>query len=463
MSELSEEESISETPPRKERKGQAARNSIGTLMTKVVLLPLTAATSVIVARSLGKDDRGIFAFLLLCNGFVLPLLMVGFDVAVVYFISKKEYTVRDIGFTCICNGLLTGAVCSCLMFVLWQNEWLGSVAKLVGAAEMLPILLLLPFQGAELIISRILIGTSNFKFANWLLLISEGFRTALLLLLVGWLSLGLRAAVYIVLASELFRLGWALIGLWRAHCPACRLDFQFLSKAYSYGWKSSLAVLARRVNLRFDQVVLAAVADAGSLGIYSITLKIAELFWLIPDSVGAVMFNKIAAEKDELKRIQLVDQVHRSLILIVGIAATLAAIAGFWILPLILGPDFEGAPLLLCLFLPGIVGLISIKVISKYFGAVGQPLTASLAQVFGVVVSIPLYLLMIPWLGMQGAAIASSLSYFAVALMAVRIYRSRISPTKSSMFRINHHDVIWAIDQVRFGFLSGRVRRPASN
>ena len=79
-------------------------------------------------------------------------------------------------------------------------------------------------------------------------------------------------------------------------------------------------------------------------------------------------------------------------------------------------PPLHGAELLL----PGTVALSGSKVLTSYIFSKGQPLVNTGITVVSLVVTVTADLLLIPWLDVNGAAIASSLAYgahFAVALL----------------------------------------------
>ena len=71
----------------------------------------------------------------------MPLLILGFDVAVIYFVSRGEYRIRNVGTTCVLMGLAIGTIAAALIGWLWQFNWLGTVAAKVPPDVMLPILL----------------------------------------------------------------------------------------------------------------------------------------------------------------------------------------------------------------------------------------------------------------------------------------------------------------------------------
>src|SRR3954452_25512736 len=86
--------------PRKPVGATAARSSMWTLLTRLVTMPLGFLTSALVARALGPELKGSYAFLLLLGAFVSPCLSLGFGGSIVYFISSARYRLRDVTFSC---------------------------------------------------------------------------------------------------------------------------------------------------------------------------------------------------------------------------------------------------------------------------------------------------------------------------------------------------------------------------
>ena len=93
----------------------AARNSLNIFTTRLLTLPVTVLTSILVAIVLGPTNRGIYGFLVLMGGFALPLMMFGFGASITYFISNKRYAAGDVFLTCLTVGVLQGSIGACLL------------------------------------------------------------------------------------------------------------------------------------------------------------------------------------------------------------------------------------------------------------------------------------------------------------------------------------------------------------
>jgi O-antigen/teichoic acid export membrane protein len=78
----------------------------------------------------------------------------------------------------------------------------------------------------------------------------------------------------------------------------------------------------------------------------------------------------------------------------------------------------------LVLLLPGIVAFAPVKVLAAYLAGAGLPRLFFRVSTSSLVVTVVLDLLLIPRLGIAGAALASSASYTTAAAVMLWIFRS---------------------------------------
>jgi O-antigen/teichoic acid export membrane protein len=102
-----------------------------------------------------------------------------------------------------------------------------------------------------------------------------------------------------------------------------------------------------------------------------------------------------------------------------------------FIIPLLYGQEFLPAVRPLWILLPGVVALSICKVLANEMTGRGRPKISLLASVITLGVNIPLNLILIPQMGMNGGAIATSVAYIVssiiVLLFFIRVSKNRIS------------------------------------
>lgn len=100
------------------------------------------------------------------------------------------------------------------------------------------------------------------------------------------------------------------------------------------------------------------------------------------------------------------------------------------LLPLIYGSAFrESVPAMMWL-LPGVTIFSVTNVVASYLAGIGKPHLNFATSLVGLVVTVVLDFVLIPWLGITGAALASSMSYLTttLAIIAIFVHETGIPP-----------------------------------
>jgi len=439
--------------------GSGSRSALGILATRIAVYPITIATGIVVARVLGPSDRGAFAFLTLLGSFVLPLLTLGFGAGIIYLVSSGRAAVPGVATAALLVGFLQGGLTAAVVWLLWRLGWAGATAANVPPGAMGAALLLLPVQGMVLMASRLVLGASWFSLGNWLAVavpLLNAVALTALVVLGGW---GVAGAVAALCVSNVASLAVHVAAIGRRFGMRLRPTPGFLGGAFSYGVRAWPGDLAIRANLRLDQLLLGFWGGSASLGLYSVAVNLSELLWLLPDSAGPVLYNRLAPAAQEQERRALVARAHRVLLAGVVLPAAVLALVGGPVVRLFYGEAFAGAGLPLLLLLPGTVASTTAKVLTKYFAASGAPGKSSGLQIAGFAVSGALYVGLIPVWGAVGAALASSLGYAAAAGVSLWLFRGA-QGRGPSFFRPTLADWAWLTGLAR-SVLDVRVLRRA--
>ncbi|HVU88698.1 MAG TPA: oligosaccharide flippase family protein [Pirellulales bacterium] len=446
-----------EKPTAPARTVSSARNTVNIFTMRVVTLPLTVVTSILVARILGPQERGIYGFMVLIGAFALPILMLGSGASATYFISSKRYRAADIFLTCFMIGILQGTLGAILLGALWLLGLLGATANATGPSLFIPVLIALPLQGAVNMGTRVALGDSWYALNNRVMLSTALLTGGMLLTLVVFLRLGVQGAVVGIVVNNLILTSGILIASIRHYRPKFALNLQYVRESWRYGLKAWLADLAGTTNLRLDQWILGMANAPQALGIYAPAVVISELLWMIPDSLGFVLFNKIAAAKDPEEQADLVERLNRIIFWTMTLASVSMAVAGPWVITLLYGQQYAASALPLALLMIGTVTFTTQKVLTKYFAGTGAPHHSGTTVAMGALTGLVLYLPMIKFFGAPGAAIAHSACYTMTAVTAVYIYRRLIAPRRPHLYLLKIGDLSWLEGQVRLI----RGRQPA--
>jgi O-antigen/teichoic acid export membrane protein len=437
------------------------KKTLGNFFTHLVMFPITIAVSILVARVLGPSDRGIYAFVLLMGQSLLPILFLGFGVGVLYMISSERYHAKEVTLSCLAIGLGKGIIISLLLGFLWYNQWLGQTAREIGPEVMLPVLVVLPLSGIWSVSTQILKGNSLFGMLNILTLSTALLNAIFLTLFVLILKMSLQGAVIAIILQQVLTNAVVLFIVFRKFKPRFKISLDFIKASYNYGIKGWVGNMASRANEKFDQLILSFFASSTLLGYYAIAFSLVRFIGYLPQAVTPVLFNIVARTKDVQKSAVLTAQVHRAMMISVGILTVGLAIAGYWMIPFLYGEAFRASYIPFLILLPGMfVYMASRRVINKFLGANGFPGKMSIVEGSGAVIGLILYIILIPIMDINGAALGSTVAYIVSGGVALYFFY-RLVPRKSvNLFRVSWKDVRWILARLEGAFSAlKKVRR----
>ncbi len=430
------------------------RSSLGIFLTRIGTLPLTFATTVLIARGLTTPERGSYALLLLFGGLWLPLFSFGQWGSVSYLVGSRHFKVREVAMTTSVLSLLIGGLVAGVVATLWVCNALGEIARSIPLLEMLLMLGILPLQALQQTQTRLLIADSKYRKSSIINL--AAVLLFLGLLLIGLLAMPavsgqplenpLRVVVVCYAASQVLVSVTQAVSMWRFYQPLWQWQGAYLLESFSYGWRVWWGDITGRLNLRGDQLLLSYYVAGGDLGTYAIAVTLAEMLWNIPDSINVVLFNRLAANKNPEARAELTERIHRLLLVGMALLAMMTSLLVPYLVTWIFGDKYAGAMVPLWLLLPGTVFFTSAKVLTKFFTSTGSPGLSSWVTFGGMLsglVTCAVMLTFFPELGIKSAAIASSLGYLLTMLLSIGIYGALRGGITRSLFVPHLDDIVW--------------------
>jgi len=197
-------------------------------------------------------------------------------------------------------------------------------------------------------------------------------------------------------------------------------DVRLAREICGYGIRGQIGGMLSLVNLRLDVAILGALVGPGTLGIYAVASKYAELLRLPGLAITYVLYPRLAARDREEASRAVVALLPRALIFTMLAAIPLAVAVP--LLPYVYGQAFTSAMLPAYILLFGLIGEGVAGLVSAYLYAVGRPGANSLALGVSVVVTIVLDLTLIPRYHAVGAAAASAAAYLVSSAALVGCY-----------------------------------------
>lgn len=393
----------------------------------VALLSLTAAT-VLVAHAGGPKLLGELTLLRVLPGLAGVLAGCGLPSAAPFFLAGKDRDKPRLRTTIVvltlAGSLAASAgwlVLSPLIHQLFFHPWHMGVVL----AAAVPVFSQLWVATGK----SFLQGEDDMRGANWAIAAEEAAFLPVYVALVpimhgtSLLMTALVGADVLVTAGIVVRL--ARRGYLRSWG---RFDLRLAREICGYGIRGQVGGMLSLVNLRLDVVILGALVGPGTLGVYAVASKYAELLRLPGLAITYVLYPRLTARdaKDAARYVAAL--FPRALVLTALAAMPLAAAVP--LLPDVYGHAFLTAMVPAYILLFGLIGEGVAGLASAYLYAVGRPGANSLALTVSVVVTIVGDVTLIPHYHAVGAAVASAAAYLTSsgALFACYLAVRKLSP-----------------------------------
>jgi lipopolysaccharide/colanic/teichoic acid biosynthesis glycosyltransferase len=178
------------------------------------------------------------------------------------------------------------------------------------------------------------------------------------------------------------------------------------------------------MNLRFDFVLLGALAGPAVLGVYAVASKFAELMRLVPTAVNYVLYPRFA----RLGKAKATAEARRLLPLNTALTVAMTpflAAATLVALPILYGQAYRGAITPAEIIIVGLSVEGAAAVASAYLVGIGRPGLNSVGMGVGTIITVTLDVILIPRYGAIGGAITSAVTYLTTTMVLVIVARSQ--------------------------------------
>ena len=197
-------------------------------------------------------------------------------------------------------------------------------------------------------------------------------------------------------------------------------------KVLAFGARGQLGNMLWLMNLRFDFVLLGALAGPAELGIYAIASKVAELMRLVPTAINYVLYSRFARLPAAQATAEARYLLPRALVLTLALTPFVAA--GAYIgLPIVYGNAFRAAVAPAEIIIIGLSVEGAAAVSSAYLVGRGRPGLNSIGMGIGATMTVTLDVILIPRYGAMGGAVTSAVTYLTTTMVLVWLARRLIS------------------------------------
>lgn len=393
-----------------------------TLATRVLLLPLGVLSSVIVTRALGPEGRGELAVATTLAALAVQFSNFGLHTSNTFVVARRPELLGAV----TGNALAASATLGTLMaLALWAIASLLPRLAPVDGRLLALCLLWVPLGLAYLLVQNLLIAIQEVRTSNRVEILQRVVAIALVVLVIslGWAtSVSVFATSLIALLASLAAL---LVRLGRRLGTLPRPDAGLLRENLGYGLKSYFTSLCAYLMLRIDLLMVQYLRGPAEVGYYSVAVSMADLVYMIPSTVGALLFPRLSAMPSRGEQWRAARRMTLLMLAVLIPIALVASGAAPWITRLLFGEPFLPAVPAFVWLMPGIVAYGS-AFASTFLMGVGLPAAVLGLWAAFVAMNVALNAALIPRLGFVGASISSSITY-TTAFVALTLYARRLA------------------------------------
>ena len=389
------------------------KNIIISSFYRVLVMFLSFLTGWISTRFLGVELKGQYGYLITISSFTWLIIDLGIHQTYPYLL-RKEPEKGDILFTWsllqfCCEILFFSAVGLALMPLLsrlLKFDFTPTIIVLVSGVISLTKL--------NMHMQTYYLGRDKVKYSH----ICQTLNSLMMLIVVvlGYLVFtSVDRLVHVLIAYNLAMLT-SIIGLvfpklftrfWKG------FDLSYIFKSYNLGWRVFLSSLFISLLIRFDMMLIRRFLHFDALGIYAVASNIVEMLQMASNMVGSLLLVKLSDLDDQQESWNTLKKVFIFFFGFLTVANLGFVLVGKPLVSLMYGKDFTPVYNVYLWLIPASFGLSFGSLFNTYLWSKGFPWISVLLPAMALTLNIVLDLILIPIMGLNGAALATSIGYLS--------------------------------------------------
>lgn len=426
------------------------KNSTGidialTFITKIAFLGGSFIVSILLARLLGPEGKGIVTALFVIPNLLNSIADLGIKQASVYYIGRKNYNSQDILSTNLLIWIFTSIISMILAYIYFSVFQNGNYENglIIIALMYIPVFILANY------VRGILEGNQLFTNINFKFMISFIVKLFTVVILVWILDLGVIGGALATLFATISEL------LYQIYIAKNIVQFKMkyirsLPKKLIYkGIIFAVGFFILQLNYKIDIIFLENMVSSADVGIYSVGVTLAELVWQLPLAISFVLFAKSANSKSDKEASERTAKLLRISLFILFFGIIMFTILSHYFVEIVYGEEFQDAAIVIDILLPGVFMLVLTKILHPAFVARKYPIYVHYIFLGPLILNIVLNLITIPILGIVGAALSSTVSYTICGITYAIVYSNKMKVSFKDLVIIKRSDFSMVINSLK--------------
>jgi stage V sporulation protein B len=397
-----------------------------TFLASVVSVFIAFSINVLLGRYLGASDLGLYRMVNTIFGICILFLTFGIPAAVIHYLaefsgnSKKQ---QELVSSCIITSLVLG-IASALIIYLTSELFAGFFNMPQLSILLKSISFSFPFSLLNTMLLASLNGFREMTKNAWSTIVNSIFTVIITLFLLP--IYGVKGAVLAIGISSTFATFFSIL-IYKFPRISFTNYFYLNKKMISFGSKTLLSNAINLINYQADILMIGYFLSSTELGIYSVSIMFAKVIWILPDSIQKTTFPLISeyyanGMKDPITIV--VDRCMKYSCILLVLSSIFILFFGKYIIYYTFGSKFEQAYLSLNILLIGTVVYGITKSVGSIFASVGKINIVYKIPLTSAILNIVLNSLLIPIYKINGAAVATTLSFIISSILTVYFIES---------------------------------------
>lgn len=395
---------------------------------RILVLALGMATSVITARGLGPEGRGLVQLLLTLSVVAAALGGLSAELGIAHrfghYFSERPATLASATYGSLVWGSVVGVATTAVTALVWTSPH-GGPSSLLFLAVYTGLTLTTTWTQRALFLEG--------KPVRAAVVSTVEASVALIAILVATINGDLTVGVALTATATSSAVGTALSLVW-SKARAKDLSVRTLARVLAGGAKFHFGQCALQLLIRQDVIVLSAFAGLASTGVYAVAVSLTAPMGVFATTIATTFLREQFHTEDSTAQQATVRLLALTTLLVVP-GTVLLVLCGLPLIPLVWGHDFAGARAPLVLLAPGVIAMAVQRPIGNHFVRMGRARALNIRALVAEVVNLVLCLALIPHWGASGAAVASSVAYTVYAGITLSYWQADMRVSASDVIR----------------------------
>ena len=378
-----------------------------------VVTSIGLVTRILLARILGPASFGVYGLITSAFGLTSVLANAGTQNAHVHDLGHGRATPGTalgfaLGYSLVAGLLAIGAFF--LTYHFWLYDWYFVDHLEEKYPPVLWVLFILPSGVLLLHLKSILLGLKSFGAFNVFLVFEAGLLLLFALVLTMQMEDKLLGVMVAWAASFVVPAGLTLVYLGFKVRPRVRFPVSEMGHIISYGAKAMASGLAQTLTMQLDLFIVGYFLVSEEVGLYFVASTLAITMGRSSVGLSNVLFPYNAGM--EYRQALRLTNIAFRLVLTIGILALPLLIPlSLYLIPFVFGADYAKSALAFTILLPGAIALSLTRILYVFFLGQGRPGVGIAAYVTNLLTLVVLDSILVPAIGMNGAALGLSTAY----------------------------------------------------